>query len=123
MVRRALTAVVALVLVAGACSSGGGDQAAPPTTRAVDVESTDNRVSVDTGEFAVDVTLEPLQITVTDGRGEITRPAPFVVRNGTAAAASRASAVHPDDDGATLDVTFADGSSGTIDCPRARPTP
>ncbi len=113
--RRALTTVLALVLVAGACSSGGGDKAAPPTTQAVEVQATDNRVSVDTGKFALDVTLEPLQISVTDGRGEITRPAPFIVHNGTAEAASRASAVHPDADGASLDVTFADGSSGTID--------
>jgi alpha-D-xyloside xylohydrolase len=113
--RRVVTSVLVLVLVAGACTSGGGDGAATPTSRRVAVQSTDNGVRVDTGEFEIEATLEPLQLTVRDQRGEITRPAPFVVRNDTEARAYRASAANLDGDGATLDVTFADGSSGTID--------
>ncbi len=113
--RRVVISLLALALLMGGCSSGSDDSAAPPPSRPVDVESTGSGVRLDTGEFAVDVALEPLQITVTDGRGEITRPTFFVVRSGAEARATRASVASTDDAGATLDVSFADGSSGAID--------
>jgi alpha-glucosidase (family GH31 glycosyl hydrolase) len=109
--------LVALLLVAGACTSSETHEAVPTATaQPVGVERTDTGARIDAGDFVVDVSFEPFSISFTDDRGStFAQSTPFIVRNGASTAMYRGGAVTTNDEGAEVAVVFADGSTGRID--------
>lgn len=124
----ALGALLALLLLAAACTSDDSDDdtagpdptgAATSTTAAASWQVTDGdeEVTVDTGGFEVVVTKDPFAIEATDERGRFFAEAEglFVTRDDERAFVDEVTAVEPGLEHVTLDVTFDDETTGTVE--------
>ena len=104
------------LLLAAACSS---DDSPSTTAGGWVVAAADDVVTIDTGEMALVVELEPFRISAASAAGN----APFlreeaglyIVRGGTAQGVTSATGSSTADDAVAFDVVFADASTGTIE--------
>jgi hypothetical protein len=119
--RRPLLAALALTLLAGACASGddGRDEVGPPQgERFAEVIVEEGTITADTGRFRIVVATDPLRVSATRDGEPVVEQAPsgglYLVRDGMVVDAETAAPVRTSVEGLRFDVTFADGSAGSL---------
>jgi hypothetical protein len=121
--RRPLLAALAVALLAGACASGSDDAreegARSRGERFAEVIVEEGTIMADTGRFRVVVATDPLRVSATRDGDPVVEQAPddgglYLVRDGVVVDAETAAPVRTSVEGLRFDVTFADGSAGSL---------